>query len=137
MVEKSMHLDESRLLAAVLARGGGEGTAHLADECPLTQWPPVASRNACIWAVAAPYRVGEPRMMASASAKAWGSATGTWANTFLASTAPSLPRPNSHASRDNLPGPTNRRATAMARYPRAGSYDGPPGGEATKGCPCG
>ena len=32
---------------------------------------------------------------------------------------PARPRPNSRASRENRPGPINRRAAAMARYPRA------------------
>jgi len=49
---------------------------------------PVLSMNARICAVALPKRVPLPRMIASASAVRLASATGTWANAFLASTAP-------------------------------------------------
>ena len=43
------------------------------------------------------------------------------------SAAPFRSRPNSRASRESRPGPINRRAAAMARYPRADSNEGPPG----------
>ena len=54
VVEEGVQVDEGRLLAAVLTGGGGEGAADLADERPWTQRPPVASRNACIEALADP-----------------------------------------------------------------------------------
>src|SRR5579883_1796260 len=79
--EERAHGQERRLLPAVLARGRGE-------RAPDTHRPPVASRNARIWAAADPYRVGDPRTTASASASRFGSATGTCANAFRAAVAP-------------------------------------------------
>ena len=88
MKEEGGEREQGGFLAAVLAGGGGEGGADLADQ--IAAEPEAAGRveQACMEAGTFPKRVGVPMMTASASARSFAYATGMWAKAFFASVPP-------------------------------------------------